>query len=81
MGHGLGLAELAKLGLQLRYGTVAPTVADVNGMGVKSLRMGLSNPYPLAEGQVLWTATPTAYRQAKKVKAEIDGKPGVIEST
>jgi len=53
----------------------------MNGMGVKSLRMGLGNLYPLAEGQSLGTATPPTCRQAKKEKAQINGKLRVIEST
>jgi hypothetical protein len=47
-------------------------------MGVKGLGMGLGNPDSLEEGQIPGTATPTSCRQAKKVKAEINGKLKVI---
>jgi hypothetical protein len=49
----------------------------MNGMGVQSLRMGLGNLYPLAEVQGR-PPPPPGYRQAKKVKAEVDGEIGKI---
>jgi hypothetical protein len=74
-------AQRPEFGLQLCHGTIALAVMHMNGMGVKSLRMGLGNLYPLAEGQSLGTATPPTCRQAKKEKAQINGKLRVIEST
>jgi hypothetical protein len=40
--------------------------------------VGLGDLYTLPEGQTPGTATPTSCRQAKKVKAEINGKLKVI---
>jgi hypothetical protein len=50
----------------------------VNGVAVHGPRVGLGDLYTLPEGQTPGTATPTSCRQAKKVKAEINGKLKVI---